>query len=552
MDFKNYYIVAACLLGCSIVLNTYGIRLFCKRGGRMKTQGILLVNLSLTEITGAVLWLLRDTVLLISQNAAALHAFGILMICLINVRIIWYIAMFSILFDRFVACNFPLKHMILMEKSRTKKVLVVLWIIFLTSSVVFSILDIKYFKIVFTRELFMAFAGLFVVFFFITYASILHRLARGRPNGSRRRVENSQFIRVTSMILLTFVLFEIVPSVIGYINKGPLPSSDFLHATALLTDPIIYILFQRDLRAAVAKTFRLSLKKNDRANANINSATETRSSGTPCQNRDRVTTPTSPLTGKSALCQGPAKKRKNSSSLACESGIFEESTFNSLQDKHDSTTVEVEITNDASMDRHEQNCHRIRSAAPGLGRVNPVLEENEEEEMEKGKKGQNSSPTYQPEKILSANVKAEATLQKDTTGSAFTISPTDNYKPGSPSPRLLGILRTNSEESDSYTPNQESAIDPTTEAIHQKGNHKKVNKMLLRRLLFWKEHQEVELQPAEQIVNICEGKYHMNIFSSQESVDSIDFSSPCHKPRERADTQDTDITEGSVEPGMQI
>ena len=552
MDFKNYYIVAACLLSCSIVLNTYGIRLFCKRRGRMKTQGILLVNLSVTEITGALLWLLRDTVLLISQNAAALHAFGILMICLINVRIIWYLAMFSILFDRFVACNFPLKHRILMEKSRTKKVLAVLWIIFLTSSVIFSILDIKYFKIVFTRELFIAFAGLFVVIFFITYASILHRLVRGHPNGSQRRVENSQFIRVTSLILLTFVLFEIVPSVIGYINKGPLPSSDFLHATALLTDPIIYILFQRDLRAAVAKTFRLSIMKNGRANVNINSATETRSSGTPCQNRDPVTTPTSQLTGKSVLYQGPAKKRKDSPSLACELGIFEASTFNSLQEKYDSTTVEVEITNDASMDQHEQNCHRIISAAPGLGRVNPVLEENEEEEIENDRKERNSSPSYQPEKILSAAFQTEATVKKDTSGSAFTISSPHNYEPDSASPGLLGILRMNSEDNDSDTPNQECAVGPTTEAIHQKGNYKRVNNMLFRRLLFWKEHREVELQSAEQIFNMCEGKYHMNIFSSQDSVDSSDFSSPCHKPRERADTEDTDITEGSVEPGMQI
>lgn len=287
MDFKTFYAVISSLLICSIILNSCGINVLCSRRRHITSHSIILVNLSITEIVGATVWFLRDSVLMIGRSETALRIFSILMIILLHVRSVWYLSMYIILLDRLIACIWPLKHMVIITKHRVKTALAVIWLVFILSAIPFSIFDVKYFKMVFTREVFLAMAGGFLLFAVITYATIFFKVIRSNVNLSQGRSQNrgGHLMYVASLIIVTFIIFEVIPSIVGFLNKGPLPSADFLHASALLTDPIIYVLFKRDVRA-VAQSLRRIASKRVAGSSNVESASNAVATSQPSNRTD--------------------------------------------------------------------------------------------------------------------------------------------------------------------------------------------------------------------------------------------------------------------------
>ena len=238
------------------------------------------MNLSITEISGAVIWLVRDSVIMIAKNAIAMRIFSTLMIILIHIRAVWYMTMYIILLDRMFACVSPLKHMVQITTNRLKFSFIFIWAICLLSAAVFSSIAVRYFQMVFSRELFLALAGFFFLLSIITYTIIFYKIANSYTYARQGLFQSrsTQFAHVTGLIMVTFFIFEVIPNIVGFVNKGPLPSADFLHATALLTDPIVYILFKRDLKAASQGIRQISKNRYIRNN-NVESggnSTETR------------------------------------------------------------------------------------------------------------------------------------------------------------------------------------------------------------------------------------------------------------------------------------
>ena len=260
--------IAANMLQCSsICFNSLGIYLLKKKDPVWTRNGMILANLSISEIINAILLLGFSVLLRIKKdNKLMNHAFHGLTDLTVFMNMKWYFAMYVMIIDRYLACKYPLRHRILVTKRRIFILCVSLWLLvtfawiiakvgtsvqltFRTHSIIWFILD-----------------GIFMLLFLLTYGTIFHRIIKSKrlqtqssnssqqSNYPNRATGNKAFYGVVGLIALTFCVFVIIPHLILLLGSTNIGIT--MYSVGFLVDPIIYIFMRKDLRSELKKMFR--------------------------------------------------------------------------------------------------------------------------------------------------------------------------------------------------------------------------------------------------------------------------------------------------------
>ena len=188
---------------------------------------------------------------------------------------VWYLLLYFLTTDRFMACNFALKHRSMATRNNIKITVVTLWMIGLANGLILCF-DFQMFFDVYEKYVWLILDGVLLLIIIVTYSTIfVRKLRRTRVQTfidirvlkfkSRRLVGQQQFVKVIGLIVLTFILFEVVPTTVFlFIFKLTKKRSGLVFAlivlsyhTVLLTDPLIYIFLQDRVR----KTFMMQLRR---------------------------------------------------------------------------------------------------------------------------------------------------------------------------------------------------------------------------------------------------------------------------------------------------
>ncbi len=265
-------LVLSCLMMAffliSLILNILGIHLLT-RVCRLGCSKYLLINLSISEIyvsIGTIFY----TILYLSNVSSKI--LKITTKVLWTSYICWLFAMFLIVIDRFFGGVFPLKHRIVVTKKRMLRVIASVWLIAFSFGIApffderLITFNVTYF--------FIALDVLYILLCIITYGSILvkislrkslgqHRDSSRDSNSSSRESHilkrNKRFFRTVGVIILTFVLFVLVPDLIFFtFFSGQVHFPAVLNMCfgfGMMLDPVVYILFQPDTRRLFKQKF---------------------------------------------------------------------------------------------------------------------------------------------------------------------------------------------------------------------------------------------------------------------------------------------------------
>ena len=266
-------IISFLVLSLALMFNSCGIMLLRKLTGSEIVQSIIIINLSLAEILIALGWVaeLMATHFGLSYGDRAMLVIWALRA---GVYCFWFFDMYILAIDRFLGCNFPLKHLIFANSRNVKLLITIVWFICLLNSIILIFLDTRKCHEVYNKWVWILLDGVVVVIYAVTYASIFFSTLKSQTP-TRPRAESinsqqsankskSQFIKVVGLIVLTFLIFEVCPTTIDVIlthkNKSvPSLLANFyksFYQLALLFDPLIYIFLQSRVRRLLARKIR--------------------------------------------------------------------------------------------------------------------------------------------------------------------------------------------------------------------------------------------------------------------------------------------------------
>lgn len=250
--------VHSCILFFVILLNTSGI--FClilTNKSRVCNQMMILVSLSSCNITLSILW--TGDMLFAHYKAKETIFYHRWWPFIAGIYFVWYMMILLLTADRFLGCNFPLKHRLFIRKTFILGAIGVCWSIGLALAIIGSVFGSGLLRPTIRKYGWPTLDILFLLFFAVTYGSILCVLARRRSSlQTTRSSDQSQFISTVTVLLVCFVALEAVPSLVNAFVK-PLPDAFesillIIYKVNLICDPLIYIFLQRKVRRfAIAK-----------------------------------------------------------------------------------------------------------------------------------------------------------------------------------------------------------------------------------------------------------------------------------------------------------
>ena len=262
-------ILSLLILGLSMFFNSVGIYLLKTTKNFGPSQIIIILNLSATELVIAVGFIIQDAFTLkgndytIYFNRTVGHiVWGIRS----GIYTVWYFVMFFLTIDRFLSCNFPIKHRKFATRHKIKLVLIIVWILGLINAAILCA-NFHLFYNIYTKFVWLTLDAALLLIIIVTYSTIfIRRIKCKRNSGSRhsehggvrtrRSLSHQQIIKVTGLIVVTFVLFEVAPTTAYLLlfkvtsNGSELVLSIILlsYYLVILTDPMIYIFLQDRIR----------------------------------------------------------------------------------------------------------------------------------------------------------------------------------------------------------------------------------------------------------------------------------------------------------------
>ena len=260
-------VLSLLILALSMFFNSVGIYLLKTTKNFGQSQILIILNLSITELFIAVGFIIQDAFTLkgndytIYFNKTFAH---IIWGTRSGIYTIWYLVMFFLTFDRFLSCNFPIKHRKFATRQSIKLALIAVWMLGLTNAIILCV-DFHLFYNIYTKFVWLTLDAILLLIVIITYSTIFMRRIRGRRNiansnsdapRSRKSLSHQQIVKVTGLIVASFVLFEVVPTTAYLLlfkvtsNGSELALSIILlsYYLVILTDPMIYIFLQDRLR----------------------------------------------------------------------------------------------------------------------------------------------------------------------------------------------------------------------------------------------------------------------------------------------------------------
>ena len=264
-DTLPIYIVSSTISILSVLFNAVGLLVLSKAAIKNTNQIFIIKHLSFSNIVVSVVWLLSDVwiELLFTKNKGMIVAAS----CLLEaVYLTWMLIMFLLTFDRLIGVAFPFKSKVITSSKNVRRTIIIVWII----GTIASIMSISFAsdalqKIAF--RLWIAFDGLFITIFIITYSVVCFRVLNPRIKGSRSGPKNDKekLFRMVFYMLLSFILFEVVPDMIFFLfsildeeerSNAWDPYLSAFYRFTHLTDPLLYVFLQPQAK----RTFMSVLK----------------------------------------------------------------------------------------------------------------------------------------------------------------------------------------------------------------------------------------------------------------------------------------------------
>lgn len=266
---KSFWILAAVsltILISSIIFNFCGILLLNSLRTGSIAQKVILMNLSVSEILLAIGWisdLIATSIGLTFDDREMLIIWALRA----GVYFFWFFDIYLLSIDRFLACVFAIKHRTSVNRKMLQRLMAVLWVIFSLKSIILLLLDTKKCHTVYNTYVWVTLDCIAVVILCVTYISIfVYNLKRARMRRLRvaslehqdnRSRNNSHFVKVVGLILLSFVFFEAVPSLTEmsfFLRKSQIPGElqsviQIFYQLNLLVDPLMYIFLQPRIRS---------------------------------------------------------------------------------------------------------------------------------------------------------------------------------------------------------------------------------------------------------------------------------------------------------------
>lgn len=269
-DISSYLIVIA-----SLIFNSLGIYLLFLIRSNDFNQTIIIINLSISEILIAIGWIAEHTA---SRLGMTFNDRGMLIIWGLRAGVycFWFFDMYILAIDRLIGCNFPLKHLRLVNKRNIEILMTLVWVICLANSLFLLLVDTKLYHFIYNKFVWLIFDCIAVVIYTVTYTSIFissyraKRKRRSTANSIGNTRKNRQFLKIVSLIILTFLIFEVLPTTISmtyYYTNKTIPwilesIMNLSYQLALLTDPLIYIFLQSRVRMLLSKKVRRTFRKS--------------------------------------------------------------------------------------------------------------------------------------------------------------------------------------------------------------------------------------------------------------------------------------------------
>eukprot|EP00112_Aurelia_sp_Birch-Aquarium-sp1_P013211 Seg2798.2 transcript_id=Seg2798.2/GoldUCD/mRNA.D3Y31 product="hypothetical protein" protein_id=Seg2798.2/GoldUCD/D3Y31 len=174
-----------------------------------------------------------------------------------------------------MGCNFPIKHKVYVKKKYVRITIIVCWVVGVLIGVIGCPFDHIAVRNVYRTYIWIILDIIFLMLFTVTYISMFVYLARRRISGTQSVIaDNQRFLKTVTALLVAFLLFETIPSLLSVICKQCYRCHtlhkirDFLYTIVLLCDPFIYVFLQPEVRKFVLSKFcALCRRKESRDDA---------------------------------------------------------------------------------------------------------------------------------------------------------------------------------------------------------------------------------------------------------------------------------------------
>ena len=188
-------------------------------------QILILISLSVCNVTLAIFWT-GDTIIT-HYNVTDTRIYFRWWSFLAGVYLVWYTMILLLTADRFIGCNFPIKHKLFVRRSIFLWAILICWFFGLTFAVIGCVLGSRYFRPWAKSYLWPTLDVLFLLMFVVTYASIFVVLARRRFGLQLAHYSNqTQFIVTVTAILVSFLCLEAVPTLVFAFHDLPVNGSE--------------------------------------------------------------------------------------------------------------------------------------------------------------------------------------------------------------------------------------------------------------------------------------------------------------------------------------
>lgn len=189
----------------------------------------------------------------------------------------WFGLFYLLTVDRFLGCNFPFRYRALTSPKKCNFILGFSWVIPIILGPIFSILDTMEVRVYFNKYLWPVYDGIFLLFFIVTYSSVLYRKQKSTQKLHRRSTKapgNQKFFALTAAMLIAFLVLETIPVIVSAcLTMVSIETRDvFQHVFEVcwnsnhLVDPIIYIYLMPKVRRTAMNKLRIlcGMRSNNR------------------------------------------------------------------------------------------------------------------------------------------------------------------------------------------------------------------------------------------------------------------------------------------------
>ena len=250
--------VASCIIFCiSIILNSFGLYLLSHLNHELTNQRIFLASLSLTELLYALVTLCNYILDQFANNNSSLrHALlGRLQWYLYYVYLILPVALAM---DRLIGVTFPLKYKVVLSKCKAIMVVISIWFSMLTIAIPTTFTNFEAAEARNVHIVALGITATTIGFSILAYAWIGVKVHQRRKLVGRAN-NQSKVLKVACLIIITYFIFEAIPSTVMTTMTVTHPDEvrDYVRAVYTicrlntLSDPIIYLYNYPPLKMAV-------------------------------------------------------------------------------------------------------------------------------------------------------------------------------------------------------------------------------------------------------------------------------------------------------------